>query len=773
MTTGTDAVPDLAAAGAVVELDVGGMTCAACAGRVERALNKLDGVAATVNYATERARVTGAGPDLAGRATTAVRKAGYEPHVRGGSEPQDWSDAETSRRIVGLRRRLVLAALLAVPVMDLTIFLGFAPGARFPGWQLVCVLLALPVVTWCAQPFHRATVRNLRHGAVSMDTLVSLGIAVSFGWAVLGVALPDLVGETGDATWLGLGSLPLDSASLYLDVAVGMTVFQLAGRYFEARARRRAADIFHALDRLAVPVARVVRDGREVEVDTAEVRSGDVVVVRAGEVVPVDGVVAEGRAAVDTSAMTGEPVPRAAGPGDRVAGGTISTDGRLVLHATAVGAHTQLAQMAAVAARAQEQKSRVQRLVDRIVAWFVPVVVAGSVVVGLAWVAAGASPQRAVGVAVAVLIIACPCALGLATPTALMVGVGRGASLGLLVKGYDALEASGVIDTVVLDKTGTLTSGTMAVTAVRAVAATEPDEVLALAAAVEQHSEHPLARAVVRHARDRLGEAAIDAVDVRDFETVPGAGVRADVDGRRVLAGSAGFLADHGVTGLDDPDDGPGSRVHLAVDGTPWGTLDLEDTLRPGAAEAVRALHGLGLATVLLTGDREQAARSIAERIGVQEVRAGVLPAGKADAIRELQAGGRRVAMVGDGVNDAAALATADLGLAVVHGTDVALKAADIVLLRDHLLAVPDAIGLARRTLATIRGNLVWAFGYNLAAVPIAAAGLLNPLIAAGAMSLSSLLVVFNSMRLRDYAGTGGARESELSDLLRPVRDAT
>ncbi|WP_329006184.1 heavy metal translocating P-type ATPase [Kribbella sp. NBC_00709] len=738
------------------------MTCAACANRVERALNKLDGVTASVNYATERAIVTGIGPDLAVRATTAVDRAGYDATVRDPESTDELAEQLTIKRVTALRRRLVVAVLLAIPLMDATIVLAAVPSLRFPGWEVLSLLVALPVVTWAAYPFHRATIRNLRHRAVSMDTLVSLGIAVSFGWAAVSVLLPGASTSSG-SHWPGLSSIPLDTGALYLDVAAGMTVFQLAGRYFETRSRRRAADVFGALSRLATPTARVLRDGAEVDVPTGEVVKGEVVIVKAGEIVPVDGTVLEGSAAVDTSVVTGEPLPRSVQSGDSVIGGTISTDGRLVLTATAVGAHTQLAQMAAVAEQAQERKARIQHTVDRVIVWFVPAVIALAVAVTLGWVLSGAAVQQAVGTGIAVLVIACPCALGLATPTALMVGIGRGATLGILIKGQDALEASGIIDTIVLDKTGTLTTGELVVDDI------EPD-LLQYVVSIEHNSEHPIARAIERRAE----ADGVEPLPVTNFEVHPGLGATGTVDGHRVVVGNAALLESEGITqrraGGDagTTEDGAAgaaategggvvdrssaaSVVYVAVDGRPAGTFTLADRLRPTAAVAIETLQGQKLRTILLTGDSEPVARSVAASPGIDDVRAGVLPADKAAVIERLRADGHRVAMVGDGINDAAALATADLGLAVVTGTDIALKSADIILVREDLRVIPDAIALARRTRQTIHRNLIWAFGYNLAAVPIAAAGLLNPLIAAAAMSLSSLFVTYNSLRLRDF----------------------
>ncbi|MFC6157299.1 heavy metal translocating P-type ATPase [Kribbella jiaozuonensis] len=704
------------------------MTCAACANRVERALNKLDGVTASVNYATERAIITGTGPDLADRAASAVDKAGYDATVRDPESADELAEQLTIKRVTALRRRLIVAILLAIPLMDATIVLAAVPSLRFPGWEIVSLLVALPVVTWAAYPFHRATIRNLRHRAVSMDTLVSLGIAVSFGWAAVSVLLRG-ASNTG---------------ALYLDVAAGMTVFQLAGRYFETRSRRRAADVFGALSRLATPTARVLREGAEVDVPTGEVVKGEVVIVKAGEIVPVDGTVLEGAAAVDTSVVTGEPLPRSVRVGDSVVGGTISTDGRLVVTATAVGAHTQLAQMAAVAEQAQERKARIQHTVDRIIVWFVPAVIALAIAVTVGWIVSGAPFQQAIGTGIAVLVIACPCALGLATPTALMVGIGRGATLGILIKGQDALEASGVIDTIVLDKTGTLTTGELVVEDI------DPD-LLRYVVSVEQNSEHPIARAVERRAESD----GIKPHPVNNFEVRPGQGAVGVVAGHRIVVGNATLLAAEGITTPAEPTPSvagaAGSVVYVGIDGRVAGSFRVADRLRSTAGAAVEALRGQGLRTVLLTGDGEVVARAVAGELGIEDVRAGVLPADKAAVIEQLRGEGRRVAMVGDGINDAAALATADLGLAVVSGTDIALKSADIILVREDLSVIPDAIALARRTRQTIHRNLIWAFGYNVAAVPIAAAGLLNPVIAAAAMSLSSLFVTYNSLRLRDF----------------------
>ncbi len=740
--------------GETIELDVSGMTCAACAGRVERALNRLDGVSATVNYATERAIVTGISDGGVPRAIQQIENAGYGAHLRDGADDA-WSRRATEVRIISLRRRLVVSAILMVPLMDITIVLALVPGWRFPGWEWVCVLLALPIVLWAAWPFHRATIRNLRHGMVSMDTLVSLGIAASFGWAVATLLFG--VGDTGeDGYWLGFGVTPAGADSIYLDVAAGMTTFQLAGRYFETRSRRKAGDVLGALNSLAATHVRILRHGIENVEPVGALRVGDVFVILPGETIPADGTVIRGTAAVDASMMTGEPVPIAVMPGDTVTGGTISTDGRLEVSATSVGAHTQLAQMAALTQQAQARKARVQTLVDRVVSWFVPAAILLSVLVGIGWGLAGTPVQQAFGIGISVLIIACPCALGLATPTALMVGIGRGATLGILIKGHDALEASGGITTVMLDKTGTLTTGQMTVETVTPLGIPE-HELLRLAASIERGSEHTIARAIERRALTHV----TDLLPVDDFTALPGLGATARIDSSRLLIGNIQLAHDNGIPitsaaqdAIDLADGAGHTIVLMARNDRLIGVIALADTLKPHAMRAVSALKAQGLETVLLTGDTPNAGARTAEILGIDRVFAGVLPSQKADVIRALQTDGKKIAMVGDGINDAVALATADLGLAIMTGTDIALKAADIILVRDDLLVIPDAIALSRRTLRTIRTNLVWAFGYNVAAIPIAAAGLLNPLIAAAAMSLSSVLVVYNSLRIQHVRGS-------------------
>ncbi|GAB3475687.1 Cu+-exporting ATPase [Amycolatopsis cihanbeyliensis] len=737
-----------------IELAIGGMTCAACAARVQRTLNKLDGVEATVNFATGRAVVNGAGELDPAELIGKVEGAGYSASL---PKPEPEPERDDPARVRDLRRRLAVAALLAIPLGNLSITLALVPSLRFPYWDLLCVLLATPVVFWSAWPFHRAAARNLRHGAFSMDTLVSIGVLASYGWSLTSAVFGT---SAGPGYWLGFGVTAAGADAVYLDVAAGVTTFLLAGRYFEARARRSAGAVLSALADLAAREVRVLRDGVEALVPVGELAAGAEFVVRPGERIAADGTVTSGASAVDTSMMTGEPVPVEAGAGDEVIGGTISTSGRLVVRANRVGADTQLAQMSRLAEQAQERKARVQKLVDRVCAVFVPVVLAIATGTFAVWLLAGEPSRAAFEAAVAVLIIACPCALGLATPTALMVGVGRGAQLGILIKGQDALEASRSIDTVVFDKTGTITTGRMTVSGVHPMPGADRAEVLRLAGAVEHASEHAIATAVVTAATEEAGSLP----EVEGFSALPGLGARGEVEGRRVLVGSPRLLADAGVevpaeaTEVIETHRSRGDTVVLlAADGALLAAFTLHDEVRPSAPAAVAELHRLGLRTVLLTGDHESTARTVAAEVGIDEVIAGVLPAEKAERVRSLREQGRQVAMAGDGINDAPALATADLGLAVAHGTDIAIKAADVILVREDLRVVPDAVRLAHRTLRTIRGNLAWAFGYNVAAIPLAALGLLNPLIAGLAMSLSSVLVVSNSLRLRQFTGSGGS----------------
>ncbi|MFP5416775.1 MAG: heavy metal translocating P-type ATPase [Actinomycetes bacterium] len=730
-----------------VELDISGMTCAACASRIEKKLNKMQGVRATVNYATERAVVLGLPAERAADAVGVVESAGYGASpVTEGEESEGYTN-----RVTMLRNRLIVAALLTVPLGDVAIVLALAPQMRFPGWQWVLLVASLPVVFWCAWPFHKAAWRNLRHGATSMDTLVSLGILAAFTWSLVST----LIGaEDAEGFWVGYGIAPAGADSLYLEVAAAVTTFLLGGRYMEARSKRSARGVLSALGRLAPTTVRVIRGGVESVIPIGELRVGDRFGVRPGERVATDGHVVMGSSAIDTSMMTGESIPREVTEGDTVLGGTINTTGALIVQADRVGAHTQLAQMAATAEQAQARKASVQTMVDRVVSWFVPAVLVLAAVTLVVWLLVGGGPRAAFSAALSVLIIACPCALGLATPTALMVGVGRGGQLGILIKGPEALEASGVIDTVVLDKTGTLTTGTMVVETITGHAGRLTEAVLAAAASIEEQSEHPLARAIVARAAS-AGVPVARAIDVR---AVPGRGAVGTVEGRPVLVGNQELLADSGVPVPPEAAEAVAAAsasganaVLVAVGGELVGWIEVSDTIKDSAPAAVARLRAMGLRTVLLTGDRREAGEAVGARVGVDEVIAEVLPTDKSAVILRLQSEGRRVAMVGDGINDAAALASANLGLAVVSGTDVAMKSADIILVRRDLGVIADAISLARRTLRTIKGNLVWAFGYNVAAIPLAALGLLNPLVAGFAMSLSSVFVVSNSTRLRRF----------------------
>ena len=723
-----------------IELAIGGMTCASCANRIERKLNRLDGVTATVNYATEKAWVE-APPDVSPEVLiAAVRDAGYTatlPSVEVAAPEKD-----------ALRERLIVSALLTVPV----IVLAMVPALQFPNWQWISLTLAAPVAVWAALPFHRAAWTNLRHGSTTMDTLVSMGVLASFGWS-LWALLFGTAGETGMVHPFSLTVGSADaSANLYLEVATGVTTFLLAGRWFEARSKRRAGAALRALLELGAAEASVLgRGGAEVRVPIDQLAVGDRFVIRPGERIATDGVVEEGASAVDTSMLTGEPVPVEVGPGDTVVGATVNAGGRLVVRATRVGADTQLAQMARLVERAQSGKAAVQRLADRVSAVFVPAVIILAAATLAFWLGTGTGLEMAGTAAVAVLIIACPCALGLATPTALLVGTGRGAQLGILIKGPEVLESTRRVDTVVLDKTGTVTTGQMTLLDADSV----DQDVLRLAGAVENASEHPIGRAIARAAAERG-----PLPEVAGFSAEPGLGVRGRVDGHDVVVGRpssdvalpaepADAVRAAGVAGR--------TAVVVAVDGVARAVLVVGDQLKPTSADAVAALRGLGLRPILLTGDNADAARRVAAQVGITDpdaVIAEVLPADKLDVVKRLQDEGRVVAMVGDGVNDAAALAQADLGLAMGTGTDVAIEAGDLTLVRGDLLAAVDAIRLSRRTLGTIRGNLVWAFGYNVAALPLAAAGLLNPMLAAAAMALSSAFVVANSLRLRGFSET-------------------
>ncbi|MEV6984600.1 heavy metal translocating P-type ATPase [Sphaerisporangium sp. NPDC051017] len=734
-----------------VELSIGGMTCASCANRIERRLNKIDGVSAAVNYATEKAKVTFPEGVDAERLIAEVEKAGYtatlpEPPAaeagEGGPEARD--------ELRPLRDRLVTAVAPAVPV----IAMAMVPSLQFTNWQWLSLVLAAPVVVYAGWPFHRAAWTNLRHGAATMDTLISVGTLAAFGWSVWALFLGD-AGVPGMTHPFAFTIERTDgSGNIYLEVAAGVTVFILAGRYFEARSKRRAGAALRTLLELGAKDVAVLRDGVETRVPGDRLAVGDRFVVRPGEKIATDGVVEEGASAVDASMLTGESVPVEVRPGDAVTGATVNASGRLVVRATRVGAGTRLAQMARLVEEAQNGKARVQRLADRVSGVFVPVVIALAVGTLGFWLGTGGGPAAAFTAAVAVLIIACPCALGLATPTALLVGTGRGAQLGILIKGPEVLESTRGVDTVVLDKTGTVTEGRMTLIAVHLADGQDETEVLRLAGALEDASEHPIAQAVVRGARERAGELPVP----EDFANVEGLGVRGVVDGHAVLVGRPRLLAEsahHLPSGLEEAlrDAHASGRTAVVVgwDGEARAVLVVSDTVKPTSAEAVRRLRALGLTPVLLTGDARAVAESVAAEVGITEVVAEVLPAGKVEVVERLQAEGRVVAMVGDGVNDAAALARADLGLAMGTGTDAAIEASDLTLVRGDLRVAADAIRLSRRTLATIRSNLFWAFAYNVAALPLAALGLLNPMLAGATMALSSAFVVANSLRLRRF----------------------
>ncbi|MFB7862590.1 heavy metal translocating P-type ATPase [Streptomyces sp. NPDC056069] len=736
----------------ITELTIGGMTCASCAARVEKKLNRMDGVTATVNYATEKARVEHPAEVPVDALIATVVRTGYTaeepPPPEPAPEPEAAGEEEHHRdpELAALRQRLTVSAVLSLPV----VLLAMVPSLQFDNWQWLSLTLAAPVVVWGGLPFHRAAWTNLRHGNATMDTLVSVGTLAAFGWSLWALFLGD-AGTPGMRHDFSLAvSRDHASSTIYLEVAAGVVTFILLGRYLEARAKRKAGAALHALLRLGAKDVAVLRGGTEVRIPVAALRVGDRFVVRPGEKIATDGTVTEGASAIDTSLLTGESVPVEATPGDPVTGGCVNTSGRLVVEATRVGADTQLARMAQLVEDAQNGKARVQRLADRISAVFVPVVLLLALGTLVAWLLVTSDTTAAFTAAVAVLIIACPCALGLATPTALMVGTGRGAQLGILIKGPEVLESTRRVDTVVLDKTGTVTTGRMELTGVHVYGGAygtgraDETELLRLAGALEHSSEHPVARAVAAGAAARVGELPVP----KSFENVPGLGVRGSVDGHLVLVGRAALLA---AEEIEVPGEtGPGV-VHVAWDGRARGTLTVADAVKETSAEAVVRLRGLGLRPVLLTGDGRAVAERVAAEVGIDEVIAEVLPQDKVAVIRRLQAEGRTVAMVGDGVNDAAALATADLGLAMGTGTDAAIEASDLTLVRGDLRVAADAIRLSRRTLATIKGNLGWAFGYNVAALPLAAAGLLNPMIAGLAMAFSSVFVVTNSLRLRRF----------------------
>ncbi len=746
-----------------VQLDITGMTCASCAMRIEKRLNKLDGVTATVNYATEKAKVTVTGDVSTADLVSAVEAVGYSAALPRTATTAQGTDIESTEPDASapLRQRLLMSTVLAVPV----ILMAMVPSLQFDGWQWLSLTLAAPVVTWGAWPFHRAAWANLRHAAATMDTLISVGTIAAFAWSLYALFLGD-AGAIGMRH--GFSFTPergMGSSQIYLEVAAGVTVFILAGRYFEARAKRRSGAALRALLELGAKDVAVLRDGAETRIPVDQLAVDDLFVVRPGEKVATDGVVVDGTSAIDASLLTGESVPVEVGPGDAVTGATVNAGGRLVVRATRIGADTALAQIARLVEDAQTGKAQVQRLADRVSAIFVPVVIALAVATLGFWLVAATtdSTTAAFTAAVAVLIIACPCALGLATPTALMVGTGRGAQLGILIKGPEVLESTKRIDTIVLDKTGTVTTGQMTLLDVVAAAGTTIEDVVRLAGSLEDASEHPIAAAIAAGARQR----GVTLAPVESFANTEGLGVQGVVDGHAVVVGRERFLSewalhpDAELLAARDAAEAAGrTPVFVGWDGAPRGLLVVADAIKDTSAEAVAGMKALGLRPILLTGDNERAARAVAAEVGIDDVIAEVLPSQKVDVIRRLQAEGRVVAMVGDGVNDAAALAAADLGLAMGTGTDAAIEASDLTLVRGDLRAAVDAIRLARRTLATIKGNLFWAFAYNIAALPIAAAGLLNPMLAGAAMAFSSVFVVTNSLRLRRFqpAASSGRR---------------
>ncbi|MEV6533374.1 heavy metal translocating P-type ATPase [Streptomyces sp. NPDC051639] len=736
---------------AEVELTIGGMTCASCAARVEKKLNRMDGVTATVNYATEKAKVSyPVGVPVADLIATVV-KTGYtaeEPPSPPTGTPEPAAGAAEDPELASLRERLVVSALLALPV----VLMSMVPALQFDNWQWLSLTLAAPVVVWGALPFHRAAFTNARHGAATMDTLVSVGTLAAFGWSLWALFWGH-AGMPGMRHGFEFTVSRTDgSSTIYLEVAAGVVAFILLGRYLEARSKRRAGAALRALMELGARDVAVLRDGREVRVPVERLTAGDRFVVRPGEKIATDGTVVEGASAVDASMLTGESVPVDVTVGSVVTGATVNAGGRLVVEATRVGADTQLARMARLVEDAQNGKAEVQRLADRISGIFVPVVLLIALGTFAVWLGATGDTAAAFTAAVAVLIIACPCALGLATPTALMVGTGRGAQLGILIRGPEVLESTRRVDTVVLDKTGTVTTGRMTLREVYVTAGGDEKELLRLAGALEHASEHPVARAIAAGAQERAG--ALPAV--RDFESTPGLGVRGRVEGHDVRVGrlDQGSLPQELARAKAGAEADGRTAVVVTRDGEALGVLTVADTVKETSAQAVRELRALGLTPVLLTGDNRAVAESVARAVGIDpgDVIAEVLPQDKVDVVRRLQAEGRTVAMVGDGVNDAAALATADLGLAMGTGTDAAIEASDLTLVRGNLRVAADAIRLSRRTLSTIRGNLVWAFAYNVAALPLAAAGLLNPMIAGAAMAFSSVFVVTNSLRLRTFS---------------------
>ncbi|MFV8318464.1 heavy metal translocating P-type ATPase [Mycobacterium sp. 23] len=739
MTTATtDAPPEVQR----IQLDITGMSCMACALKVKSTLNKLPGVRASVNFSTRVATLELSEDIATDDLCAAVEKAGYqaEPHTGGGDNLGD-PDADHARYLLV---RLAVAAVFFVPLAHLSVMFAVVPSSRFTGWGWVLTLLALPVVVWAAWPFHRVALRNAMHGTASMETLISVGITAATVWS-----LRTAFGTHQTAERRGVWQALLGSDAIYFEVAAGVTVFVLAGRYFEARAKSRAGGALRALAALsAKDVAVLQADGSEVVIPADQLKEQQRFVVRPGQTIAADGLVVDGRAAVDVSAMTGEAKPVKVHPGAQVIGGTVVLDSRLIVEAAAVGADTQFAGMVRLVEEAQVQKADAQRLADRIASVFVPCVFVIAGLTAAGWLLAGAGPERAFSAALAVLVIACPCALGLATPTAMLVASGRGAQLGIFLKGLHALEATRAVDTVVFDKTGTLTTGQLAVSAVTAAPGWDADEVLELAAVVEAASEHAVGLTIAAAAPQRDS--------VADFRAVPGRGVSGTVRGRAVRVGKPSWIAAPVGAGVladarRDAESRGETAVFVEVDGAVCAVIAVADAVRDSAVPAVAQLHDRGLRTVLLTGDNPASAAAVAARVGIDEVIADVLPEGKVDVIEQLRERGHVVAMVGDGINDGPALARADLGMAIGRGTDVAIGAADVILVRDNLEVVPLALGLAAATMRTIKVNMIWAFGYNIAAIPIAAAGLLNPLVAGAAMAFSSFFVVSNSLRLRSF----------------------
>ena len=743
---------------AVVTLDIGGMTCGSCSARIERKLNKMQGVQAEVNFAMEQAHVAFDDGVSVDDLIATVVAAGYtaslpEPEHPVADETREGDPVDVEQ--AAMRRRIIACTLLAIPV----IAMAMITPLQFTNWQWLSLTLAAPVATWGAWTFHVAAWRNLKHGTGTMDSLISLGVIAAFGWSIYtlffgyagipGMRMPFLMRPV---TGQGLHHI-------YLEVATSLTVFILAGRYAEHRAKRRAGTALRALLELGAKDVTVLRAGQELTVPIGQLRVGDRFVVRPGEKIATDGVVVEGSSAVDAAMLTGESVPVEVTVGDPLTGATVNANGRLVVRALRVGSDTQLAQITRLVTEAQAGKAPVQRLADRVASVFVPVVVALAVAAFGFWLGNGADMAAALTAGVAVLVVACPCSLGLATPTALLVGTGRGAQLGILIRGPEILESTKKIDTVVLDKTGTVTTGRMTLVEVVPAPGADPDDLLRLAGALENASEHPIAAAIAGAAREKYGELG----PVTDFEGSAGLGVRGTVDGVAVLIGRSSWLGEQLSTpaelteSLAEAESRGQTPVLIGWDGQVRGMLTVADRTKETSAEAVAQLRALGLRPVLLTGDNARAAQAIARQVGIEEVEAEVLPAEKVEVVRRLQQAGRTVAMVGDGVNDAAALAQADLGIAMGTGTDAAIEASDITLVRGDLRDAADAVRLSRRTLGTIKGNLFWAFAYNVAGIPLAASGVLNPMIAGAAMALSSIFVLSNSLRLRSFRGSSAA----------------